>query len=404
MTEEAVKLITPYGGKLVHLLISGPEREQVVAQASHLPSLQLGPRALCDLELLTVGGFSPLDRFMGAADYQSVLHKMRLADGMLFPIPITLTADPRELPAVGSQMALRDARNHLLAILNLEEVFEWNPALEAEMVLGTTDSRHPLVSEMITWKPVCISGRLQVVEIPRTYDSPDLRLTPTQTRARLMALGNDQVVAFQTRNPLHRAHEELTKRAAALIDGTLLLHPSVGMTKPGDVDHYSRVRIYRTMVERYYDASRTLLGLLPLAMRMAGPREAIWHALIRRNYGASHFIVGRDHAGPRIVREGHFTPPMRPRKRLPTISKNSASFPCASGRWSILQTRIGTWNRTVCRQVPVPSAFLEPRYARTILPRGDFCRSGSPDARQQKSCRRFTCLGSSRAFVSGSLA
>jgi sulfate adenylyltransferase len=298
MTEEAVKLITPYGGKLVNLLISGSEREQMVAQASRIPSIQLEPRALCDLELLAVGGFSPLDRFMGAADYQRVLHEMRLADGTLFPIPITLTADPRGLPSIGCQIALRDAHNHLLAVMALEEVFEWNPALEAEMVLGTTDSRHPLVSEMITWRPVCISGKLQMIEIPKAYDSVDLRLTPAQTRARLMALGNNQVVAFQTRNPMHRAHEELTKRAAALIDGTLLLHPSVGMTKPGDVDHFSRVRIYRTMVERYYDESRTLLSLLPLAMRMAGPREALWHAIIRRNYGASYFIVGRDHAGP----------------------------------------------------------------------------------------------------------
>ncbi|MCS7056823.1 MAG: bifunctional sulfate adenylyltransferase/adenylylsulfate kinase, partial [Thermoflexales bacterium] len=164
--------------------------------------------------------------------------------------------------------------------------------------LGTTDSRHPLVSEMTRWGKVYISGSLQVLNLPRAYDFVELRRTPAQVRAALARMGNPRVVAFQTRNPLHRAHEELTKRAAASVNGSLLIHPVVGLTKPGDVDHYSRVRIYKTLVESYYDPSRTLLSLLPLAMRMAGPREALWHAIIRRNYGATHFIVGRDHAGP----------------------------------------------------------------------------------------------------------
>jgi sulfate adenylyltransferase len=298
MSSSKSRLIAPYGGQLTDLVVSDDEREALFSEANRLPSLQLTSRSLCDLELLANGGFSPLDRFMGQADYQRVLQEMRLADGTLFPMPITLTADPAKLPAIGSRIALRDARNNLLAVMDIEEVFEWDPRVEAEMVFGTIDSRHPLVSEMGTWGPVCVSGALRVLNLPHSYDFADLRLTPTQVRARLDAMQADRVVAFQTRNPLHRAHEELTKRAVESIDGTLLLHPSVGMTKPGDVDHFSRVRIYRTLIEHYYDPQRTLLSLLPLAMRMGGPREAVWHSIIRRNFGASHFIVGRDHAGP----------------------------------------------------------------------------------------------------------
>jgi sulfate adenylyltransferase len=166
------------------------------------------------------------------------------------------------------------------------------------MVLGTKDVRHPLVAEMASWGRVYVSGPLKVLSLPKHYDFSELRKTPKEVRATLEALGHTNVVAFQTRNPIHRAHEELTKRASEQIDGALLIHPVVGMTKPGDVDHYTRVRAYKALVERYYDTSRTVLSLLPLAMRMAGPREALWHAIIRRNYGANHFIVGRDHAGP----------------------------------------------------------------------------------------------------------
>ena len=294
----SVELITPYGGRLIQLLAPDNERRQLIELAGQLPSVQISARAQCDLELLATGGFSPLDRFMGLADYQSVLHTMRLSNGMLFPIPITLTVGKAALASGASRLALRDARNNLLAVMDLEEVFDWDPKAEAALTLGTTDPRHPLVSEMIRWGEVCVSGALKVVHLPEYYDFVDLRLTPAQARARLSAIGRPEVVAFQTRNPLHRIHEELTKRAAEAIDGSLLIHPVVGMTRPGDVDHYSRVRIYRTLVEKYYEQSRTMLSLLPLAMRMAGPREALWHAIIRRNFGASHFIVGRDHAGP----------------------------------------------------------------------------------------------------------
>jgi sulfate adenylyltransferase len=292
------ELIAPYGGQLVQLVVPGDERRHLIELGSQLPSVQLSARAQCDLELLATGGFSPLDRFMGLADYQSVLHTMRLSNGTLFPIPITLTVGKAALSTGASRLALRDARNNLLAVMDLEEVFGWDPKTEAALTLGTTDARHPLVSEMIRWGELCVSGALKVIHLPQYYDFVDLRLTPAQVRARLSAIGHRKVVAFQTRNPLHRIHEELTKRAAEAVDGSLLIHPAVGMTRPGDVDHYSRVRIYRTLVEKYYDQGRTMLSLLPLAMRMAGPREALWHAIIRRNFGASHFIVGRDHAGP----------------------------------------------------------------------------------------------------------
>ncbi len=292
------KLNPPYGGRLVNLLAEGDEREELLARIPELPSIQISQRAVHDLELLATGAFSPLDRFMGKADYERVLREMRLIDGTLWPLPITLTADPEELPPVGRQVVLRNSLNEPLAIMTLEEVFSWDREKEARLAYGTNDPRHPMVAEMQRWGDVCISGPLKVVNMPKYYDFVDLRLTPAEVRARLEAMGNENVVAFQTRNPLHRVHEELTKRAAAQIGGSLLIHPVVGMTKPGDVDHYTRVRVYKALVEKYYDQDSTLLALLPLAMRMAGPREALLHAIIRRNHGANHFIVGRDHAGP----------------------------------------------------------------------------------------------------------
>ena len=182
--------------------------------------------------------------------------------------------------------------------MQIEEVFHYDPQREARLVLGTTDPKHPLVSEMVRWGKVYVSGELKVINLPIYHDFVELRRTPAEVRAMLEEMGNANVVAFQTRNPMHRIHEELTKRAAEEIGGSLLIHPVVGMTKPGDVDHYTRVRVYRALAENYYDQQRTLLSLFPLAMRMAGPREALWHAIIRRNYGANHLIIGRDHAGP----------------------------------------------------------------------------------------------------------
>jgi sulfate adenylyltransferase len=292
------KLIAPYGGKLVNLVVEEEERQELLERSNRLPSIRISARALCDLELLATGAFSPLDRFMGKADYERVLTEMRLNNGVLFPMPITLPVDESDMPSWGEQITLSDARNNTFAVMQIEEVYHWDPQREARLVLGTTDPRHPLISEMVTWGNVCISGELKVLNLPVYHDFADLRHTPGEVRSSLEKMGYDKVVAFQTRNPMHRIHEELTKRAADEVGGSLLIHPAVGMTKPGDVDHYTRVRVYRTLVESYYDRNRTLLSLVPLAMRMAGPREALWHALIRRNYGATHFVVGRDHAGP----------------------------------------------------------------------------------------------------------
>ena len=291
-------LIAPYGGKLVNLMVEAEECAELMVQASHLPSVKISARAMCDLELLASGGFSPLDRFMGKADYERVLTEMRLKNGTLFPIPVTLPLNEEDLPKWGEAITLADARNNPLAIMQLEEVYPYDPQREARLVLGTTDPRHPLISEMVRWGKVYVSGSLRVLDLPKYHDFVELRRTPAQVRALLEEMGNDHVVAFQTRNPMHRIHEELTKRAASEVGGSLLVHPVVGLTKPGDVDHYTRVRTYRALVENYYEANHTLLSLLPLAMRLAGPREALWHAIIRRNHGATHFIIGRDHAGP----------------------------------------------------------------------------------------------------------
>lgn len=298
------ELIPPYSGTLVDLTVAAEAAAELLAYASHLPSLQLSERAVCDLELLATGAFSPLDRFMGQADHQRVLREMRLASGEVFPIPVTLPLAVGSDVRLDKELALRDAGNELLAVMTIEEIYECDRQDEAQCVLGTNDLRHPLVAEMHRWGRLNISGKLRVIQLPRHYDFRELRFSPRETRQRLQLLGHHNVVAFQTRNPLHRAHEEITKRATRQVDGVLLLHPVVGLTKPGDVDHYTRVRTYKTLAAHYYAADRILLSLLPLAMRLAGPREALWHAVIRRNYGASHMIIGRDHASPGVDSNG----------------------------------------------------------------------------------------------------
>lgn len=263
--------------------------------------LALTPRNLCDLELLTNGGFAPLSGFLNKADYESVVKRMRLADGALWPIPINLDIS-RELAGKlsgGDTLELRDPEGVLLARMLVEDIWEPDRELEAEAVFGTLDRNHPGVAHLLErTRPVYVGGRVEQVEAAIHYDFPHLRYTPQQLKELFAKRGWEKVIAFQTRNPMHRVHQELTFRAAREIEANLLIHPVVGLTQPNDVNHYTRVRCYEHIIKRYPEQT-TELALLNLAMRMAGPREALWHALIRKNHGCTHFIVGRDHAGPR---------------------------------------------------------------------------------------------------------
>lgn len=268
-----------------------------------LDSITLTQRQLCDLELILNGGFAPLTGFMNQADYLSVLSKMRLCDGTLWPMPIMLdiAAELAESLQPQQEIALRDSEGLLLAILQVEEVWEVTQAQkeqEAEAVFGTTDDHHPGVAYLYHHtKSHYVGGNLIPLSLPHHYDFSHLRYTPAQLREIFKQKGWHEIVAFQTRNPMHRAHQELTVRAAAQTGAKLLIHPVVGMTKPGDIEYYLRVRCYEHILKTY-PPNTAFLSLLPLAMRMGGPKEALWHALIRKNYGATHFIVGRDHAGP----------------------------------------------------------------------------------------------------------
>ena len=293
-------LIPPYGGTLKDLRLDAAAADEARGRALELPGWDLTERQLCDLELLANGGFSPLDGFMNQADYERVVTDMRLADGTLWPMPITLDVSEAFAGrlATGDQVVLRDPEGVALAILTVSDIWRPDRAAEAEAVFGTRDTAHPGAAYLLQRShPVYLGGRVEALELPSHYDFPHLRLTPAETRARFARSGWRRVVAFQTRNPMHRAHVELTFLAARQAEANLLIHPVVGMTKPGDVDHYSRVRCYEHVLHKYPEQT-TALSLLPLAMRMGGPREAVWHAIIRRNYGCTHFIVGRDHAGP----------------------------------------------------------------------------------------------------------
>jgi sulfate adenylyltransferase len=294
------RLISPHGGVLVDLLVGPARAAELKEQSRTWPSWDLTPRQLCDLELIGNGGFSPLRGFMGEEDYESVCERMRLADGTLWPIPVTLDVSEEMAAEVGpgASVALRDPEGVMLAALHISELYRPDLGREAKLVFGTTDTAHPGAAFLLERsRPVYVAGELEVLHPPSHYDYKALRLTPAQLRAHFAELGWTKVVAFQTRNPMHRAHVELTLRAARQVEANLLIHPSVGMTKPGDVDHHTRVRCYLAVL-RSYPHSTATLALLPLAMRMGGPREAVWHAIIRKNFGASHFIVGRDHAGP----------------------------------------------------------------------------------------------------------
>ncbi|KAJ3724813.1 hypothetical protein C8R42DRAFT_461098 [Lentinula raphanica] len=294
----------PHGGVLKDLVVRDAEiSSQLLDEAAGLPDVVLTERQLCDLELIMNGGFSPLEGFMNEQDYKSVVDTLRLSNGTLFSMPITLDISKARLEelkvSAGTRLALRDPRDdEALAILTVEDVYVPDRVREAEKVFGADDPAHPSVAYLRNRvQDYYVGGKVQAIQAPVHFDYVALRYTPSELRSHFKKLAWKKVVAFQTRNPMHRAHRELTVRAARQRQANVLIHPVVGLTKPGDVDHYTRVRVYEAIMAKYPNGMGHL-ALLPLAMRMAGPREAVWHAIIRKNFGATHFIVGRDHAGP----------------------------------------------------------------------------------------------------------
>ncbi len=282
------------------LYVSYESAQKLKLEAADLTSWDMSPRQICDLELLMNGGFNPLKGFLNQADYDSVVDTMRLADGSLWPMPVTLDVSEKfaETVELGQDIALRDQEGVILATMTVTDKWEPNKSHEAKMVFGADDLAHPAVNYLHnTAGKVYLGGPITGIQQPVHYDFKMRRDTPNELRAHFRKLGWRKIVAFQTRNPLHRAHQELTFRAAREAQANLLIHPVVGMTKPGDVDHFTRVRCYEAVLDKY-PAATTSMSLLNLAMRMAGPREAVWHGLIRKNHGCTHFIVGRDHAGP----------------------------------------------------------------------------------------------------------
>lgn len=294
-------LVPAHGGELIDLYVNAERGAELEFGSKRFPSWDLTSRQICDLELLLNGGFSPLCGFMTRAEYEGVCHDMRLTTGLLWPIPVVLDvseAFAKSLKRETNKIALRDGEGVMLAVLHVEDVWQPNHKSEAEAVFRTNSTLHPGVNYLLNKaNPWYVGGRIEGLESPSNYDFKSLRLTPAELREEFAQRGWRRVVAFQTRNPMHRAHVELTIRAAKQVEANLLIHPAVGMTKPGDVDYFTRVRCYQLILAKY-PRGTARLSLLPLAMRMGGPREAIWHALIRKNHGCSHLIVGRDHAGP----------------------------------------------------------------------------------------------------------
>tara|TARA_B100000989_G_C19532968_1_gene471270 strand:+ start:6518 stop:8227 length:1710 start_codon:yes stop_codon:yes gene_type:complete len=298
------KLIDAYGGKLHNGLVADPTVLQ--RQMLTMPQWTLSQRQLCDVELLLNGGFSPLTGFMDQATYDGVVNTMRLPNGLLWPMPIVLdvSEDFAESISQGSQISLIDEEGLPIAVLTINDYWRADHQHEAEQVYGTTSKEHRGVQYLYDkTNPVYLGGELQGLRLPIYHDFRQLRFTPDELRREFQHLGWYKVVGFQTRNPMHRAYHEVTAHAAKDVEANLLIHPVVGATMNGDVDHYTRVRCYKSII-KYYPEQSTMLSLLPLAMRMAGPREALWHAIIRQNYGCSHFIIGRDHAGPSPAKDG----------------------------------------------------------------------------------------------------
>ncbi len=297
-------MIAPYGGSLADLIVGDDRAAEMKATSKDYASLTLDERGLCDLELLAVGGFSPLTGFLGRADYERVVGEKRLADGTLWPLPVTLPVTPGNGVDIGRPLALRDVYGNLLAFLHVQEIYAYDKDDEARLAYGSTDLKHPSVAHLARQADHYAAGRLEVIRVPPHYDFVDLRRTPRELRDHFESLGWSRVVAFHARGPIHRAEEEFTRRAAEQVGGGLLIHPVVGVTRPGDVNHYTRVRCYRALVDNHDEPRSVVLSLLPLAPRMAGPREALLHAIVRRNFGCTHLIVGRDHAGPGVDSAG----------------------------------------------------------------------------------------------------
>jgi sulfate adenylyltransferase len=296
----------PHGGVLKDLYLRESAAADEKLKARDYKSWDLGQMQLCDLELILNGAFSPLEGFVTRQEYQGIIENMRLPSGLVWPIPITLDVTPKfaETLSEGETIALRDLEGVVIATMKIQDIWTPDKVIEAAAVFGTENRSHPGVNRLLTHaNEVYVGGKLNGVEPPTHYDFKLLRDSPSELRGLFRKLGWRKVVAFQTRNPMHRAHQELTLRAARAIEANLLIHPVVGMTKPGDVDHFTRVRCYEHILHKYPEQSTTL-SLLNLAMRMAGPKEAIWHGIIRKNFGCTHFIVGRDHAGPGTAPDG----------------------------------------------------------------------------------------------------
>jgi len=287
-----------HGGRLIDLLIGGGEAKTLREQTLTMPAVTLNSRSLSDLELLAVGGYSPLEGFMTQSDYRSVVDDMHLAAGLPWSMPITLAVSDEDAQGIseGDDIALADESGRVLASMHVREKFGYDKRVEAEKVYRTDDEKHPGVAALYEQGDVLLGGPVSVLEVPGHDDFPEYRLTPAQTRAAFAERGWRTIVGFQTRNPVHRAHEYIQKAAMEIVDG-LLLHPLVGDTKSDDIAADVRMRCYEVLLANYYPADRVVLSVNPAAMRYAGPREAIFHALVRKNFGCTHFIVGRDHAG-----------------------------------------------------------------------------------------------------------
>jgi sulfate adenylyltransferase len=296
---EPPQSIAPHGGTLIDLLVSERDRDKLADEARNFPKLTVSDRELSDLEMLTIGALSPLTGFQGKAEYDSILDSLRLPNGLPWTIPVTLSLTHEEAKRIGGAEAVTLVQSEAaepIAILEVDEIFKREREREAHAVFGTKDLAHPGVKALNDAGDLCAAGDLRVLRMPEHEDFRQYRLTPTQTRAEFRRRGWRTVVGFQTRNPIHRAHEYLQKCAMEIVDG-LLVHPLVGATKGDDVPADVRMRCYEALIEGYYPKDRVMVTVFPAAMRYAGPKEAIWHAIARKNYGCTHFIVGRDHAG-----------------------------------------------------------------------------------------------------------